>query len=201
MKAQHLVWLRRTTQTLFLCLFLFLLIESRLPQDVYVDYSSAFSSDADLRLTQPVTFFFQLDPLVGLSSLLSGHRFIKGLLWGVAVLVLTLMLGRVFCSFVCPLGTLHHAVGWIKPSLKGKRMVIANLKTPSQKFKYFLLILLLVGAILGLNLTGLLDPISLLFRSVALAILPGLGAGIRSIFETLATSDIIKPPGSLESFF
>ena len=50
--------------------------------------------------------------------------------------------------------------------------------------------LALIAAILGLNLTGLLDPISLLFRSVALAILPGLGAGIRSIFEALAASDI-----------
>jgi polyferredoxin len=189
-KARHLVWLRRTTQTLFLCFFLFLLIESRLPQDVYVDYSSAFSSDADLRLNQPVTFFFQLDPLVGLSSLLSGYHLIKGLLWGLGVLLLTILLGRVFCSFICPLGTLHHAVGWVKPSLKGKRMVIANLKTPSQKVKYFLLIFLLVASIIGLNLTGLLDPISLFFRSVALAILPGLGAGLRSIFETLAASDI-----------
>jgi polyferredoxin len=189
-KARHLVWLRRTTQTLFLCFFLFLLIESRLPQDVFVDYSSAFSSEADLRLNQPVTFFFQLDPLVGLSSLLSGHRIIKGLLWGLAVLFLTILLGRVFCSFICPLGTLHHAVGWVKPSLKGKWMVLANLKTPSQKVKYFLLIFLLVAAIIGLNLTGLLDPTSLLFRSVALAILPGLGAGIRSIFEAMAASDI-----------
>jgi polyferredoxin/formate hydrogenlyase subunit 6/NADH:ubiquinone oxidoreductase subunit I len=189
-KARHLVWLRRITQTLFLCFFVFLLIESRLPQDAYIDYSLAFSSDADLRLNQPVTFFFQLDPLVGLSSLLSGYHLIKGFLWGLVVVLLTILLGRVFCSFICPFGTIHHAIGWVKPSLKSKRMVDANLKTPSQKVKYFLLILLLVGAIIGLNLTGLLDPIALFFRSVALAILPGLGAGLRSIFEAMAASEI-----------
>jgi polyferredoxin len=189
-KARHLVWLRRITQTLFLCFFVFLLIESRLPQDAYVDYSLAFSSDADLRLNQPVTLFFQLDPLVGLSSVLSGYHLIKGFLWGLGVVLLTIFLGRVFCSFICPFGTIHHAIGWIKPSLKSKRMVNANLKTPSQKVKYFLLILLLVGAIIGLNLTGLLDPIALLFRSVALAILPSLGAGLRSIFEAMSASEI-----------
>jgi len=52
-KIRHLVWLRRTTQILFLCFFLFLLIESRLPQDIIVDYSGSFSSKQDLRLDQP----------------------------------------------------------------------------------------------------------------------------------------------------
>jgi len=187
--ARQLVWLRRVSQILFLCFFLFLLIESRLPQDVYLDYSLAFSKEADLRLDRPVDFFFQLDPLVVLSSLLSGIHFIKGFLWGLAVLVLTLLLGRVFCGFICPFGTIHHAAGWVKPAQKGARMVAANRKTPSQKVKYCLLILLLVSAIIGFNPTGLLDPIALLFRSLALAILPGLGAGIRSLFDGMANSD------------
>ncbi|NNL76816.1 MAG: hypothetical protein HKO68_10820, partial [Desulfobacterales bacterium] len=81
MKIRHLVWLRRTLQTLFLCFFLFLLAESRLPQNIYVDYSQVFSSQQDLRLDQPVTFFFQLDPLVGITSLLSGYHLVKGFLW------------------------------------------------------------------------------------------------------------------------
>jgi polyferredoxin len=187
--ARQLVWLRRISQTLFLCFFLFLLIESRLPQDVYLDYSLAFSAEADLRLDRPVDFFFQLDPLVVLSSLLSGFQFIKGFLWGLAILVLTLLLGRVFCGFICPLGTIHHAVGSVKPAQKGARMVAANRKTSSQKVKYFLLILVLVSAIIGFNPAGLLDPIALLFRSLALAILPGLGAGIRSLFDVMANSD------------
>ena len=190
MKIRHLVWLRRTTQVLFLCFFLFLLVESRLPQDVYVDYSGAFSAKQDLRLDQPVTFFFQLDPLVGISSLLSGHSLIKGFLWGAGVLVFTVLLGRVFCGFICPFGTIHHATGRFKAAIKGDRMVRANRKTPGQKIKYFNLIALVVAAIIGLNLTGLLDPIAFLFRSVALAILPGLGVGLRSMFDAFAVSDI-----------
>ncbi len=190
MKAKHLVWIRRISQTFFLLLFFLLLIESRLPQDIYLKYSAVLSAEVDLRIGWPVKFFFQLDPLVWLSSLLSGHQLIKGFWWAIGLLLLTLFLGRIFCGFICPLGTIHHAVSWMKPALKGDRMVRANQKTPSQKVKYFLLITLILAAIIGLNLVGLMDPISLLFRSLALAIFPGLGVGLKELFDAMASSDI-----------
>ncbi len=182
--------MRRMSQAFFLLLFLVLLIESRLPQDIYLKYSTVLSSEVDLRIGWPVRFFFQLDPLVWLSSLLSGHHLIKGFGWAIGLLLLTLFLGRIFCGFICPLGTIHHLVSRLKPSLKGARMVRANQKTPSQKVKYFLLITLLLAAIVGLNLVGLMDPISLLFRSLALAIFPGLGVGLKELFDAMAHSDI-----------
>jgi len=166
------------------------MFESRLSQDIYLDYSIVFSADNDIRLDTPVTFFFKLNPLIGLTSLLSGHRFIPGFLWGVGVLLITIFLGRVFCSFICPFGTIHHAVGAVRPALKGNRMIQANQKTPEQKIKYFFLVLLLISAAVGLNLSGLMDPIALLFRSMALAVIPGLGAGLRSVFDVMANSDI-----------
>ncbi len=190
MKAKHLVWIRRISQTSFLFFFLFLLVESRLPQNIYLKYSLVFSSELDLKIDWPVTFFFQLDPLIWLSSLLSGQHLIKGFWWGLGLILMTLFLGRIFCGFVCPLGTIHHVVSWIKPALKGKLMVQANQKTPSQRVKYFLLIALLVGALMGLNLMGLMAPIPLLFRSLALAVFPGLGIGIKELFDVMANSDI-----------
>ena len=99
---------------------------------------------------------------------MSGQILIKGFLWGAAIVVLSMLLGRVFCGFLCPLGALHHAVGTTKPALKGSRIVRANQKTTSQRLKYFLLIFMLAGALLGLNMAGLLDPIAFLFRSIAL---------------------------------
>lgn len=190
MRATRLVWIRRISQGLFLLFFLFLLIESRLPQDIYLRYSLVFSSDLDLRIQWPLAFFFQLDPLLWLSSLVSGHYFITGFWWALALTLMTLFLGRIFCGFICPLGTMHHVVSWVKPALKGKRMIEANQKSPSQRVKYFLLTSLLVGALIGLNLAGLMDPISLFFRSLALAVFPGLGVGIKEIFDWMAKSDI-----------
>lgn len=190
MKIRHLVWLRRLSQTLFLLFFLYLLITSQLPQDIYLNYSLAFSTEQDLRLDQPITFFFQLDPLVGLTSLFSGKTLINGFFWGVGILIATMLFGRFFCSFVCPLGTIHQVVGSNRPALKGPALVRTNQKKPGQRIKYFVLIVLLFASLLGLNLAGLLDPIALLFRSIALAVLPGIGAGLRSIFDTLAGSEI-----------
>ena len=190
MRAKPLIWVRRISQCFFLLFFLFLLAETRLSQDIYLKYSLVFSSDLDLSIDQPVTFFFQLDPLVWLSCLLSGHHFIKGFWWGLGLLFMTLFLGRAFCGFICPLGTIHHVVSWIKPTLKGKLMVEANQKTPGQRVKYFLLISLLVGAVMGLNLIGLMDPMPFLFRSLALAVFPGLGVGIKEFFDVMANSDI-----------
>ena len=190
MRPRHLIWIRRGSQTFFLLLFLFLLIESRLPQDVIVEYSLALTSDQELTIERPVGFFFQLDPLVWLSSLLSGHHLIKGFWWATALLVVTLFLGRIFCGFICPLGTIHHLVSWVKPALKGERMKRANEKSPGQRIKYFLLIVVLVGAVIGTNFAGLLDPISMLFRSVALAVIPGLGTGVREVFGWMAGSNL-----------
>jgi len=82
LKAKHLVWIRRLNQTFFLFLFVFLLVKSRLPQDIFLDYSLVFSSDLDLKIDRPVTFFFQLDPLMWLSSLISGYALITGFWWG-----------------------------------------------------------------------------------------------------------------------
>ena len=190
MTVRHLVWLRRIIQAFSFCLFLFLLVESRLPQDIYVDYSIAFSTDNDIRLKQPVTFFFKLDPLIGLTSFLSGHRLISGFFWGLGVLLITILLGRVFCGFICPFGAINHVVGAVRPSLKGKRLLKANEKKPEQKLKYFILFFILISAVAGLNLTGLMDPIALLFRSMALAVIPGIGVALRSVFDAMANSDI-----------
>ncbi len=190
MKARNLVRLRRISQAFFLLLFLFLLVESRLPQEVYQQYSEVFSTGESMSLEQPVRFFFQLDPLVVVTSLISGHHLIRGFFWGVLILLVTLFFGRIFWGFICPFGTIHHMVGSLKPSLKGAARVQANQKSPGQRIKYFLMFTLLVGSVLGLNLSGLLDPIAFLFRSLALVLLPGVGAAMNTFFHALADSQI-----------
>ncbi len=90
MKANHLVWIRRICQGFFLILFVFLLVESRLPQDIYIDYSVSLTAEQDIELEYPVTFFFQLDPLIWLTSLISGHKWIKGVGWALGIVIITI---------------------------------------------------------------------------------------------------------------
>lgn len=190
LKAKHLVWIRRFSQAIFLFFFIFLLIESRLPQDIYMDYSIEMTAEQNIELNYPVTFFFQIDPLIWLTSLISGHQWIKGFGWAIGIVVITLLFGRLFCGFICPLGTICHLTSYVKPALKGQKMINANQKRPDQKYKYVILILFLVASLLGLNFTGWLDPLAFLFRSLSLAVFPGIGTGLKEVFDIMAQSDI-----------
>lgn len=96
----------------------------------------------------PVEWLIELDPLVGLGTLMTTHSLYKGLVWGVATVVLTIVLGRFFCGWVCPFGSIHQFVGYVgkrkKSSLEKAKL---NDYTRWQVIKYWILIFLLTLAI------------------------------------------------------
>ena len=59
----------------------------------------------------PIDWLLQLDPLVAMGTLLSTHTLYAGLVWAAATVILTILLGRFFCGWVCPLGTMQQIVG------------------------------------------------------------------------------------------
>ena len=77
----------------------------------------------------PVNWIIQLDPLVGLATLLSTRTLFAGLLWGLATVVLTIILGRFFCGWLCPFGAIHQFVGYIA---NRKKKVAAKIKLALQ---------------------------------------------------------------------
>ena len=85
---------------------------------------------------------------------------------------------------------MHHFTSFVRPALKGKAMIAANQVRPDRVIKYFLLIAFLSSAAIGLNISGWLDPISFLCRSLELAIFPSVGNGLISILDVLARSDV-----------
>ena len=50
--------------------------------------------------------FFRLDPLVGAAAMLGARQFIVMFWPALVILGLTLVFGRFFCGWICPLGTL-----------------------------------------------------------------------------------------------
>ncbi len=128
-------------------------------------------------LKYPVNLFLRLDPFLALTSFISARAVIDAFLISGYVIVLTLLLGRVWCGWICPMGTtldILHKV-FFKNS---KRLV------DSQRFrrlKYYLFFFLIVTSAFSLQLAGFFDPISLLTRTVTLSLYPALNV----IFEKI----------------
>ena len=107
----------------------------------------------------PVNWLIQLDPLVGLATLLSTRTLYAGLLWGLATVILTILLGRFFCGWLCPFGSLHQFVGYLA---KRKRSTRAKLELnryhSAQSLKYWILVFLLTMAIAQLAVDAIRLP-------------------------------------------
>ena len=121
----------------------------------------------------PINWILDLDPLTSLATVLATGTLYATLAWSLVAIVLTLVVGRFFCGFACPLGTINQATGWVArrgQSLAGR--VEANRHRRLQSLKYYLLAFLLALAFMGSVQTGIIDPLPLVHRSVNLALAP-----------------------------
>ena len=126
---------RRISQVFFLFLFLWFCIVSSLGEQWW-----------QLR-GWPINWLLQLDPLIALGTLLTTRVLYAGLLWALVTLILAILLGRFFCGWVCPFGSLHHFVGFLGRRRKHLRDQVAmNQYHRGQSIKYYLLTFLLVAA-------------------------------------------------------
>ncbi len=157
--------LRRASQALFFLLFLFLFLQTE-------------STGRD-ELGYPVKIFLDFDPLILVTTLLSAHAAEKAFYLSVIMIVITLILGRVFCGWVCPLGTLNNMVGSLRKS--GRRKPPRNW----HRVKYFILIFVLVSSLFSLQLVGIMDPLSLLIRSFSVSIYPALSYSLSAFFDAI----------------
>ncbi len=192
MSPSKLPHVRRVSQIIFLLLFLALLILTAL--------RFLPGATSDLHLHAPVRLFFLLDPLVALINALAGHALYRGLVVALVILIPTVFLGRFFCGWICPMGTLQHFVGNLpSESKRGKQRIDSNRYKRWQTGKYVVLLAGLIAACFGSAVLGWLDPFSLLVRSFGLSILPAFNAAVRAILLPLEQSHvgILKSTGEI----
>jgi len=170
---------RRASQIIFLILFLVLLVKT--------DYTGSNE------IPYPVKVFLDFDPLAFVATYLSAHTVPAVLFLSLTVILLTLLFGRVFCSFVCPLGTLNNAVSFFER----KRVEGRGEKRKGQNVKYYLLLFVLGGALAGLEVAGIFDPISVMIRSLSLSVIPLFDWLVRSLLEPIYAAGIpVVSPGA-----
>jgi polyferredoxin len=191
-RARTLLWMRRFSQAFFLFLFLFLLVKT----EYRASFDAVGENSGTVHLDQPVSIFLQADPLVGLATTIAGHSLYTGLAWGLIILIPTLLMGRFFCGWMCPLGTLNHWVSAIKPQFKGGKRVRQNRFAKYMRIKYYILVAMLAAAVFSTVQIGLMDPICIMVRSVGLAIIPAINAMAEGALNFAATTNI----GFLQSF-
>jgi ferredoxin len=84
----------------------------------------------------------------------------------------TLVLGRFFCNWMCPYGTLHQFFGWLFNTRRNIDKLAINRYRSIFQLKYIILILFVVLAGFGALQIGLLDPICLMYRTMATTVEP-----------------------------
>lgn len=160
---------RRLSQVLFFGIFFWLILKTNFEVNLSPDNVN------DIALPYPVSIGLQFDPLVAIATLLANGTIYKGLLWCLVILIPTIFMGRFFCGWICPLGSLNHWISEIpseRLARKGKNKIESNRYKKYQRIKYYILFFFLAAALTGTLQTGLLDPLPLLARSLGTVVLP-----------------------------
>ena len=178
--------LRRISQIAFLLLFIVLFVQTE------------YKGKNELGL--PVRLFLDFDPLVALSSLLASHAVRTIFLFSLVTIALTFLLGRFFCGWVCPLGTINTAVGFLR--MRGLKPGRVEGRYPRLRpIKYYVLVFVLVASLLGWNAAGLLDPISLTIRSLAIGYNPAVNKMARAALEAGVSLNIPLMSPALDALY
>lgn len=133
-------------------------------------YATHHPMDAWIARHLPVSLLLRIDPLVMTVVCGATRMTVTILMLGLVTLAISLLLGRVFCGWICPLGAIFDAYGFL---LRKLRVPFEGPSPSWFRFKYYLLLAILVFAAIG-GVSPLMgfDPIVLLTRTAAVVVGP-----------------------------
>ncbi|MBU7043492.1 MAG: 4Fe-4S binding protein, partial [Theionarchaea archaeon] len=129
---------RRVSQIGFLIIFIYFLYITQYPLDF-----------------EHTNLFLRASPLVMITTMIISRSLYAVFIPALCVLSVTLIMGRVFCGWVCPVGTLSDLVPRTKRRLRSYFRV-----------KYFVLVFLLGLTVFGYQFLLFSDPIVIMTRSL-----------------------------------
>ncbi|MFH2145970.1 MAG: 4Fe-4S binding protein [Candidatus Omnitrophota bacterium] len=159
MRKKRFVSFRGLSQAFFLLLFTYLLWTATYPLNVAVPLKAVFGAD-------PLATFF---------TAISERVLMKGLALGAFILVMTFILGRFFCGWVCPLGAVLDIVSLGR---QRKDAICAANHKNLYRAKFYLLTGLFILAVCGIQLVWFFAPTVIMGRFISLNFIPALTAAV-----------------------
>jgi polyferredoxin len=120
-----------------------------------------------------VDLFLRLDPLISLGAMATARAYIPRVTWVVLTLGLSLILGRLFCGYICPMGATIDFVDWLRRKSKGR--IPENSFEVSGRYrnlKYLFLAGLAGTSLVGISSVFLFSPLSLITRFYSFVLYP-----------------------------
>ena len=137
-----------------------------------------------------VNLFVRLDPLLTISHLFASRTFLIASTVSIITFILTIVFGRVWCGWICPLGTVLDLFS-LRRWRKKPEMPLSD---SWRSVKYFLLLTILAAALFG-NLTLLiLDPITIMLRTFSTSVWPALDQVITAAEGILYQIPLLAKP-------
>jgi ferredoxin-type protein NapF len=145
---------RRTIQALSFFFLLYLILQAAFPLEVKI----------------PVDLYLRLDPFIAIITFLTQGEIIVRMLPALGVLLLVMIFGNFFCGWFCPMGATLDFFDRVLFREK-KRSKPFN-DQPPKRLRYGVFIFALAAGLVGLQVLYLLDPISLITRTLVIAFYP-----------------------------
>ncbi len=142
--------LRRVSQIFFITIFFILFLFTIYPLNDAI----------------PVSLFLEYDPLLAISVSLAARRILLKTLPAFILLALSLLLGRFFCGWICPMGSAIDAAD------AGIHGPYGSTKKNWRWVKFAILAAILTGSLFSVQLAGYADPLALFTRSTVACLYP-----------------------------
>jgi len=198
MTIKTVINIRRVSQIIFFLIFFWLILKTNFEVNFNPDNLS------EIILPYPVSIALEFSPLVALATLLANETVFKGLLWSLVILIPTIFMGRFFCGWICPLGTLNHWISEIRSERlkrKGKGKILSNKYKKYQRIKYYIFLAFIAAALTGTVQAGLFDPLSFLARSLGTVVLPTIHTAADGILSSVKSLGISSLSGTAQFFY